>query len=174
MDSRDDAENDLMICETAPFTGTDLSDNPNVTRMDFRMSIRLFLLLPCLLVAGFGMPRTCVSREENGRDEWTVVAELSERRLSKEPENEKAWADLVQARLDGNDLKRAEKALNDWRTKVPNPVPKIEQLQGELAFDFKTGQINGAFSFRDCGSTLKPFLYAAGIDRRYASSGYSR
>jgi penicillin-binding protein 1C len=32
--------------------------------------------------------------------------------------------------------------------------------------DFDKSQVNGALAFRNCGSTLKPFLYATGIERR--------
>lgn len=36
--------------------------------------------------------------------------------------------------------------------------------------DFQSSQVNGALRFHDCGSTLKPFLYATGIERRHLTA----
>jgi len=47
---------------------------------------------------------------------------------------------------------------------MENETGAVRALVGSR--DFKAGQINGALSFRNCGSTLKPFLYVTGIDRR--------
>lgn len=47
---------------------------------------------------------------------------------------------------------------------IENDTGAVRAMVGSR--DFKANQINGALSFRDCGSTLKPFLYATGIDRR--------
>ena len=47
---------------------------------------------------------------------------------------------------------------------LDNETGAVRALVGSR--DFKQSQINGALKFRNCGSTLKPFLYATGIDRR--------
>lgn len=99
------------------------------------MRIRLLFLLALSIFGSFAGLSAFARDEESGEHgNWAVTAELSERRLAKEPQNEKAWADLVQARLDGKDFKRAEKALNEWRSQVPHPEPRFELLRGELAF----------------------------------------
>ncbi|MGB8356628.1 MAG: transglycosylase domain-containing protein, partial [Chthoniobacteraceae bacterium] len=47
---------------------------------------------------------------------------------------------------------------------MENDSGAIRALVGSR--DFQKNQINGARSFRNCGSTLKPFLYVTGIDQR--------
>ena len=47
---------------------------------------------------------------------------------------------------------------------LENETGAVRALVG--SHDFTKNQINGALKFRNCGSTLKPFLYGAGIDRR--------
>lgn len=46
---------------------------------------------------------------------------------------------------------------------IENETGAVRAMVGSR--DFQAGQINGALSFRACGSTLKPFLYLTGIDR---------
>jgi tetratricopeptide (TPR) repeat protein len=60
-------------------------------------------------------------------------AEWSERNLEKNPRDEVAWAGLVEARLKDKDFARAEKALADWKSKVPKPSANLDRLRGELA-----------------------------------------
>ena len=47
---------------------------------------------------------------------------------------------------------------------MENDTGAVRALVGSR--DFQKNQINGARSFRNCGSTLKPFLYVTGIDQR--------
>lgn len=47
---------------------------------------------------------------------------------------------------------------------IENESGAIRAMVGSR--DFATSEINGALLFRNAGSTLKPFVYAAGIDRR--------
>ena len=47
---------------------------------------------------------------------------------------------------------------------IENETGAVRALVGSR--DFKANQINGAVSFRNCGSTLKPFLYVTGIEQR--------
>ena len=47
---------------------------------------------------------------------------------------------------------------------IENETGAVRALVGSR--DFQSSQVNEALRYHDCGSTLKPFLYAAGIDRR--------
>ena len=47
---------------------------------------------------------------------------------------------------------------------IENETGAVRAMVGSN--DFKTSQINGALSYRNCGSTLKPFLYLSGIEHR--------
>jgi penicillin-binding protein 1C len=47
---------------------------------------------------------------------------------------------------------------------IENQTGAVRALVGSR--DFAKNQINAALSFRNCGSTLKPFLYVTGIDQR--------
>lgn len=66
-------------------------------------------------------------------DDDLQFAEISERRLEKNPQDEAAWARLIEARLQSRDVARAEKALSDWKAKVAKPSPNIDRLRGEVA-----------------------------------------
>jgi tetratricopeptide (TPR) repeat protein len=67
-------------------------------------------------------------------EEDLYSAEWTERRLEKNPRNESDWASLVESRLKDRDFVRAEKALADWKSKVPKPSPNIDRMRGEVAF----------------------------------------
>lgn len=67
-------------------------------------------------------------------DDSAVVVELSERRLEKHPDDEKAWGKLTGAFIGEGDFKRADKALARWRANVSHPSPLIEKREAELAF----------------------------------------
>lgn len=47
---------------------------------------------------------------------------------------------------------------------IENETCAVRALVGSR--NFTKNQINGALTFRNCGSTLKPFLYVTGIDQR--------
>jgi len=102
-----------------------------------RMRDRIFLIT-ALSILGSSLP--CSFAWGADTQNWATAAELSARKLEKDPLNEKAWADLVDARLkdeevnDAERLKRAETALKACRSKVPKPSPVIERLAGQLAF----------------------------------------
>ena len=49
---------------------------------------------------------------------------------------------------------------------LDNSTGAVRALVGSRNFADGDGQINGALQYRNCGSTLKPFLYVTGIDRR--------
>lgn len=51
---------------------------------------------------------------------------------------------------------------------IENQTGAVRALVGSSDFNAKrgSGEINGALSWRNCGSTLKPFLYLTGIDRK--------
>ena len=66
-------------------------------------------------------------------DDLTVRAELSQRKLDKNPGDEKAWAELVRSRLLNDDFEYAAKALEGWRSAIPHPEPTIDELAAELA-----------------------------------------
>lgn len=65
---------------------------------------------------------------------WAVEAEINARVLEKNPQDEMAWAKLVHARVAARDFARAEKALADWRAKVPKPAADLDRSRAELAF----------------------------------------
>jgi penicillin-binding protein 1C len=46
---------------------------------------------------------------------------------------------------------------------IENESGAVRAMAGSR--DFQTNQVNGALRYHDCGSTLKPFLYATGIER---------
>lgn len=89
-------------------------------------------LLCVVLMAGVFISSRAVA-EDSGPD-WPVVAEQSERTLEKNPGDDRAWAQLAEARLATDDLDRTEKALADWRKNVAHPSPQIESLAARLAF----------------------------------------
>ena len=84
-----------------------------------------------LVLAGFLSIATAAAG--NNPPDWPTIAEQSTRQLEKNPSDERAWAKLVEARIMSADLKRAEKALADWRGKVAHPSAEIEKLEAELA-----------------------------------------
>jgi tetratricopeptide (TPR) repeat protein len=86
-------------------------------------SLAVVLLLLC------GGPAALIADEED-----LYSAEWTERRLEKNPKNESDWASLVESRLRDRDFARAEKALADWKAKVPKPSPNIDRMRGEIAF----------------------------------------
>jgi penicillin-binding protein 1C len=47
---------------------------------------------------------------------------------------------------------------------IENDTGAVRALVGSRSFE--KSQVNGALAFRNCGSTLKPFLYVTGIERR--------
>lgn len=49
---------------------------------------------------------------------------------------------------------------------LDNSTGAVRALIGSRNFAVGEGQINGTLQYRNCGSTLKPFLYLTGIDRR--------
>jgi len=51
---------------------------------------------------------------------------------------------------------------------IENQTGAVRALVGSRDFAARTGggEINGALAWRNCGSTLKPFLYLTGIDRK--------
>jgi len=49
---------------------------------------------------------------------------------------------------------------------LDNSTGAVRALIGSRNFTVGEGQINGALQSRNCGSTLKPFLYLTGLDRR--------
>ena len=71
-----------------------------------------------------------------GQD-WAVQAELCDRKLASKPKDSQLWADLVEARLNLQDTRRAGEALKIWRKNVHDVsrrYPIIEQLEGDLAY----------------------------------------
>lgn len=66
-------------------------------------------------------------------EDWPTIAETSARQLRENPKNEEAWAALVRAQIAQGDLKRAEKTLEDWKTKVASPAEAWDRAEGELA-----------------------------------------
>ena len=91
----------------------------------------LSVLSALALFAGFLQP--CSWSDDADTAEWATKAELSTRKLEKDPHDEKAWAELARARLKQGDWKRAEKAVADWRAAVAHPSPMIERVEAELA-----------------------------------------
>ena len=84
---------------------------------------------------------------------------------------------IVRCTLDLDLQRRAEQMVADHFAVLHRVDPAqvamviIENESGAVramvgSRDFQTCQVNGALRYHDCGSTLKPFLYAAGIDRR--------
>jgi len=49
---------------------------------------------------------------------------------------------------------------------LENQTGAVRALVGSRDFATPEGQINGALQYRNCGSTLKPFLYLMGIERK--------
>lgn len=99
-------------------------------------SIRLFLLLAGFggLASTSGLVFAQDAQDNADHESWAVRAELSERRLAKNPKDETAWANLVKARIDGQDFPRAEKALIGWKNKVAHVGTNFQILLGEVAF----------------------------------------
>ena len=84
---------------------------------------------------------------------------------------------LIRSTLDLDLQRRAEQLVREHLDTMRRPditqaaMVVIENDTGAVcalvgSHDFQHCQINGALRFRDCGSTLKPFLYVTGIDRR--------
>ncbi|HWB59879.1 MAG TPA: tetratricopeptide repeat protein [Chthoniobacteraceae bacterium] len=69
----------------------------------------------------------------SGSADWPLIGEKAERALEKNPKDEQAWSDLVQARIELRDYDRAEKALANWRAKVPHPSPDADRKEADLA-----------------------------------------
>ncbi len=93
------------------------------------------------LFGGIAAPRAFAETEVD----WATAAERCDRQLLATPRDDKTWADLVQARLNLGDLRRAEEALKIWRRnnpKAPKACPSIERLQGDLAYS--RGDAKGA------------------------------
>ena len=91
----------------------------------------LLVFLALALFAGALQPFSKGDDADAGR--WATDAELSTRKLEKDPHNEKAWEGLVRARLRQGDWKRAEKAIGDWHGAVAHPSSMNERLTAELA-----------------------------------------
>lgn len=93
-----------------------------------------------------------------------VVAKAGERGLISctiDPQLQQRAQELVREQLDffhRQDISQAAMVV------IENETGAVRALVGSR--DFSADQINGALSFRNCGSTLKPFLYLTGIDRR--------
>jgi len=99
--------------------------------MALRESLVSLLVVSLLVTRG-----SCQSADGNqeGSQDWAMVGEVSARELIENPRDQKAWAALVAARMNQDDLKRAEQALKEWRTTVSSPAAASEKLDAELAF----------------------------------------
>ena len=97
----------------------------------FAVLAMLLLAIPCAFAVHY---RGSDEESANGPDPATV-AEMAERRVENVPGDEKAWAELVQARVKSHDLARAQAALKRWREKVSNPGPAIENITGIVALE---------------------------------------
>ena len=84
-------------------------------------------------MGGIFISSPAIAEDKSGPD-WPVVAEQSERALAKNPADDNSWGDLAEARINTDDLPRAEKALADWRKNVAHPSPRIERLEAQLDF----------------------------------------
>jgi len=90
-------------------------------------------LLILSLLAGTG---GIFCRAAHGQD-WATQAELCDRKLASKPKDSQVWADLVEARLNLQDTRRAGEALKIWRKNVRDVgrrFPIIERLEGDLAY----------------------------------------
>lgn len=97
-----------------------------------RKALLIFWLLP-IVGEGFSSSAFGADGDAETRD-WGLLAETSQRRLQAEPNDEKAWAELVQGWLGLEDFRHAESALAAWRAKIGAPAPISDRLQGDLAF----------------------------------------
>jgi tetratricopeptide (TPR) repeat protein len=74
-------------------------------------------------------------REALHEKSYDKAAELARRLLKLKPEDEGNWDRLVQAQFGLRDLAGVKQSLEDWRRKVKNPSPKLDEYTGDHAVE---------------------------------------
>lgn len=70
-------------------------------------------------------------------EDWAMQAESCDRQLLSKPKVNQIWADLVEARLNLHDTRRAAEAIAIWRKNVPGvegQFPNFDLLEGDVAY----------------------------------------
>jgi penicillin-binding protein 1C len=141
---------------------------PDRAARQFRQSVKLLVrhgIIPAGEIGAIELPEVQHHLLRNAAPQFIQTASQSSRH------------GIIRCTLDLDLQRRAEQLVREHLDVLRRPdisqasLVVIENETGAVrAFvgsrDFEKSQVNGALAFRNCGSTLKPFLYATGIERR--------
>lgn len=103
-----------------------------------------FVLCAATILAGSACDRAASREEKTLRTQlrealheksYDKAAELARRLLKLKPEDEGNWDRLVQAQFGLRDLAGVKQSLEEWRRKVKNPSPKLDEYTGDHAVE---------------------------------------
>ena len=110
-----------------------------------RSSAKLFLPLLCLVLVAFGgCKKSPPSEDKTLRTQlgheirhhsYDRAVPLARRLIEISPTDNGAWKRLVQAQFGLHDLEALKQTLADWRKTTRSPLPRLDEYDGDLAFE---------------------------------------